>query len=257
MSIGDRPPPIAFALDHATQLSQTTQMVGAIVLVDGKKSALFLSNLLASDADDSGTAEGVAKRLLEGIVQFVPLPSLAEQCTSMAADGAIIKKGVPAAFRTVLGFMNPLVAAWLIGYWDGMHMLNLVIGDVRTDKVGTIALREVGWMKTVAQDASSLLSGLTMGSGLEELKRVATEHRVILLSPKRFCECRMVQSEVAVYRAMLQNFPALAEYYIKHSTAEVGKKRTKAQEEAHEKARTADSAPTLTHSSGSLASCAS
>jgi hypothetical protein len=85
---------------------------------------------------DMGDAEGLAKLILADLLKLMPMEELKTRLTAMAFDGQYICEDVPGELRALLD--SKLSADWLTGMWDGAHLVELGLNDVRLDKTGTI-----------------------------------------------------------------------------------------------------------------------
>jgi hypothetical protein len=213
---------LAVAEDNATQLNQTTTMVGISFIHEGEKVQMMVSNDIAYSAEGAGEAPNVAKKLVASLAPLVSAADLQRRLVSLAADGAVILHNVGEQLRKELDIGD---ANRCLALWDPAHKLQLAAHDMREDKTGTINLQAVEWYAIMLTELSEMLEGITWGKGLEELKRIAADVLVRLLTAKRFCLGRFVGSEVVVYESFLRNYPVMVKYLEKHSTVPATAKR--------------------------------
>jgi hypothetical protein len=139
----------AFAVvaDKATVGWQTGQMVGLIILINGTKIPLLLSievvraALAETDMPSivPGSGKSLALELVATLVGGKPLAlsreDVREQLTGLGFDGQYMgsEQGNSSGLD-VTGKLCEILQmrrSWVLGWWDGAHMLELAIGDAR------------------------------------------------------------------------------------------------------------------------------
>ncbi|KAK3246710.1 hypothetical protein CYMTET_13998 [Cymbomonas tetramitiformis] len=171
-----------------------------LCIVKGVLKAIFLSNPPVSDGH-SGV--NIAKNLLGGIKPFnISNEMFQQQFTGHSYDGQYFSLNVPEELCILVGSS----VEWTLPGWGGAHRLELVLGDTRKDKEGSVPLPTVAWYGNIPTIVSSQLAKVSYGKGYEEIRKIAAELQERLYNPARFCDTRFAQAERKVYLNFLRDW---------------------------------------------------
>ena len=168
--LNGRKRPVAACADKATQLRRTGNAMGILMFVDGEIKAFMLKGAIVPLTSDSG-ASNLAKMLIDGITEVVPLAELKQRIAGWSFDGAYIMGNVPQEICGLLGVICAIIFSTFI--WDDAHKLELGLGDVRDDKIGKESLFTCDFYSQLAVDVGSIVGVFNYGKGYEYGRSIA------------------------------------------------------------------------------------
>ncbi len=143
-------------------------------------------------------AAGVSENILKVLQGDFSLTTdgMRAQLSGMAFDGAYFKLHAEAE----LCARTDLDPEWVLPSWDGGHLLEKVLDDVRWKDLN------VTWHRKIAGDAAEILSKISWGKAFEEVLKVAEQLEQRLKNPAAHCDTRFAQAERKVYENLAGNY---------------------------------------------------
>ena len=221
-ALGGRRVPFSVGADKATNNRRTGQVVGAVVIDmgTGELKHLMVANGIVTPA--KGDAKGLLESIILALSSLVDTDELRERIAAFMFDGAYINWNIHEQIESQLEISTRVLTCT----WDGMHHYQCALDDVRTDRPparGGRNLFTVEWYGAAPDEVGLIVNNHQWGNGYEELRQLAAEHALAMRQPKKFCETRMVQSELKVYDAfILVNWPLYVMHYTEASAIPVG-----------------------------------
>ena len=219
------------------------QAVGAITLdvKTGELVKLMVGNTIVKP--DEGDAKGLIGSVITALEVFVDRAELGERLAGLMFDGQYILWSVDKEVKSQLKVNLECVTVT----WDCMHQIQLALNDVRIDRPpsrGGAGLHTVEWFGAMFAEVNLVLNNHQHGNGFEAIVDLAEEMEVEMRLPKKWCETRMVQSELVVYTNFLINWPLYVAYYEKAAAIPEDAK-TKGGKKARTKQNAAEAAAQL------------
>lgn len=184
-----RLPIVAVIADKVTENRRTGQLVGVIVMVEGRLVAIFIDDLVVRTHTALGLAENIVAAL--GKVRLTK-EKLKKQMAGGAFDGQYIVLGADRKLCELVDIDRSFVCL----RWDNAHRLELSLGDAR---------KRVAWYAELSTVVGGMVETMSTGRGYEVLMQAAEELMLRLYAPKLYCDSRFAQSERAVYKNFLLN----------------------------------------------------
>ena len=220
--LGGRKRPFAFNADKSTELRRTGQILGMIVMADGELRSVMLADAIVLPGD--GTASGLAEVIEKGITKFVSREELQQRIAGFSFDGQYLCEGVQGELCKLLA----LSLSWHLVQWDAAHLIELVLNDVRLDKIGTETMFSVEWYGPLSELIAHLINPFQYGKAYEEIRAIASALLQRLRDPAKYCETRFAASEKKVIESLLENFLVYRTYYVSASSIPEGATKGKA-----------------------------
>ena len=200
MAATKRPPPFAVAADKATVFRRTGQMHAIMVMVEGIITPIFASTLLSGDATGAGLAELLVSMLCDGKPLTLSKEQLRSQLTCLAFDGQYQSEAeghtCGLAVQQHLTEQLSLNEKWLWSRWDGAHLIELAMAEVR---------KEIEFYFELAGWVSSMQSKYFYGKGHERALKTAEQLGKRLSAIGVVCTTRFCHSERTVYKRFFEN----------------------------------------------------
>ena len=200
MDATQQPPPFAVAADKATVFRRTGQMHGILVMINGVIHAIFASTLIAGNSTGAGLAELVSQMLTGGKPLKLDAELLRRSLTCFAFDGQY--QSEHEGHVTGLAVQQHLVqtlhlnGSWLWSRWDGAHLIELGMDEVR---------RQITFYHDLSSLVSSVQQKYLYGKGFERVLNGARALKLRLNAVGVICTTRFCHSERKVLKSFFRN----------------------------------------------------
>jgi hypothetical protein len=179
--------------DKVTLLRRSIQVTMIIIMVDGQLTPIYLQSPLCKTELSGEELADNCVRVMEsfGLTQSI----LKQQLVGCAADGAYVHLSIGKHLCQRIGMKEE----WLSISWDGAHLLELAIHDVKKQ-------RTFLWLNQFIKICGLIMKKYSYGKQYEQLLETAELIEEDILQPKPFHVTRFVSSEYRVYETMMRDW---------------------------------------------------
>ena len=211
------PPPFCIVADKMTALRRTGQLVGLLVLVEGRIKAVFVGCLPVVDGHHG---PDVADNLLEVLEPYgITADMFRAQFTGQSYDGQYFHLSTPRAVCEKTG----VSLKWALALHDGGHVLELCLNDCRVKPLDVgqelIDMGVDSWYKNISKRIAVLQLTINYGQKYEEVRKIAQALNLRLYQPQLYCDTRFAQAERKVYKNYIHNWQYLQAHFEKEWSA--------------------------------------
>ena len=186
--------------DKVTLLRRSMQVTMMIIMVDGQLTPIYLRSPLCKTELSGEELADNCVRVMESFSLSQSI--LQQQLVGCAVDGAYIHLSIGKHLCQKIGISEE----WLSISWDGAHLLELAIHDVKKQ-------RNFLWLTKFIKTCAMIMRKYSYGKQYEQLLETAELIEEDILQPKQFHVTRFVSSECRVYETMMRDWSTLYELH--------------------------------------------